>query len=990
MKKSFLHKISSLTLFFLISASIPSFAQIFLIPKNVPSGQLPIKRLETADLIKASGVVEQYLTPVDIGYQIQTVDEAVSTLHVYLKEHPEFISHLALENLQTQYSHHVNATAYRPGMIYVGFVQKYENLTVEKTMVQFAIKLLPEGSKIVLGYSILAPDMQSLLSPEKQISLDVLRSKAKDVLGRDSLDKEEQTIRYIPEKQKWFRVFKASSFEDGQSVIIDYDTSEVLGIQDDREYLFPQEAKISGTVHGRGNLAGALVQSTAVEALSLKDLEVSLNHQRLTYTNEAGEFSFLRALSGQIDISLIGKWASVSNLAGTPLTFQGEASVGHPLSIELNPDLGFFDEFSLAQINGYYHTTFIHDWAKERLPSLAALDIQTPVRVNWDYTCNAFYDINDNSINFFRSGILPLVDNNLIECPNTASDTIVDHEYGHFIDVTAGGGVDTGIGHGWQDSVAILATGQSYVGQGIFFGYDADEDILYPSDNVDSAEDKRRSYAGFVWDLRENLSNLYGEQGVRYAEDLIMTSVLANPTSVPNAVYQVFLLDDDDGILDNGTPRFVPIATAANKHGFYPFLNLAVANITSPQINSLLNTFPNPLVIRGTARTAPVGLTFLQYNLSYGVGKNPSQWIPLASRTQPVDFGDLGTWDTSNLSEGTYTLRLLVKSTIPLLRYQFLATVFINSKITPIKITTLNDETKPVISGDKVVYISTGQSVVMQDLNSGSTQTLSQGPGLIGNVAISANFVAWTQKDFFSPLLDKFEKIYLYRIGPGTRTVIVNNPVGLKNVAISGHRIVWQDFRNGQWDIYFYDINTATEQAVITHPANQESPSIDGDKVVYTDDRDGNRDIYLWDFSSPPEERITSNSSEQITPKISNDKIVWVDFRNGNLDIYGYNLSSQREFPIKVDTNDQVDPDISGDMVVWADNPDGLYFTFLSGTRADIHYFDLLTGREHTIPASEDTGELHPAIDGNKVIFESTMGGRTWPNIFMYKIPKIR
>ncbi|MBI4003717.1 MAG: putative Ig domain-containing protein, partial [Candidatus Omnitrophica bacterium] len=118
------------------------------------------------------------------------------------------------------------------------------------------------------------------------------------------------------------------------------------------------------------------------------------------------------------------------------------------------------------------------------------------------------------------------------------------------------------------------------------------------------------------------------------------------------------------------------------------------------------------------------------------------------------------------------------------------------------------------------------------------------------------------------------------------------NPV---NPAIDGDRLVWQDLRNGNWDVYLYDLTTQTERRITSHAANQVNPAIDGDRLVWQDLRNGNWDVYLYDLTTQTERRITSHSADQINPAISSHRLVWQDTRNGNWDIYLYDL---RQLPV--------------------------------------------------------------------------------------------
>ncbi|HII80393.1 MAG TPA: cell surface protein, partial [Methanosarcina sp.] len=74
--------------------------------------------------------------------------------------------------------------------------------------------------------------------------------------------------------------------------------------------------------------------------------------------------------------------------------------------------------------------------------------------------------------------------------------------------------------------------------------------------------------------------------------------------------------------------------------------------------------------------------------------------------------------------------------------------------------------------------------------------------------------------------------------------------------AIYEDRIVWQDNRNGNWDIYMYNLSTSTETQITTNQSNQWNPAIYGDRIVWGDDRnsnessdfymDSNSDIYMY------------------------------------------------------------------------------------------------------------------------------------------------
>ena len=164
----------------------------------------------------------------------------------------------------------------------------------------------------------------------------------------------------------------------------------------------------------------------------------------------------------------------------------------------------------------------------------------------------------------------------------------------------------------------------------------------------------------------------------------------------------------------------------------------------------------------------------------------------------------------------------------------------------------------------------------------------------------------------------------------GTETQITTNKSSQDNPDIYGDRIVWQDNRNGNWDIYMYDLSTHKEIQITTNKSSQYSPEVYKDRIVWVDERNGSPDIYLQNLTSKKQTRITT-SGKAYNPKIDGNRIVWVDGRNGgslneynslvgNWDIYMYDISTGKETQITTNESNQRHPDIFGDRIVWKDD----------------------------------------------------------------------
>ena len=109
--------------------------------------------------------------------------------------------------------------------------------------------------------------------------------------------------------------------------------------------------------------------------------------------------------------------------------------------------------------------------------------------------------------------------------------------------------------------------------------------------------------------------------------------------------------------------------------------------------------------------------------------------------------------------------------------------------------------------------------------------------------------------------------------------------------SISGDRVVWQDKRNGNWDIYLANLSTGEETPICTDPSKQAHPVISGDVVVWTDERNGDPDIYCYDLSNRTERAICVQPQTQYNPDVDGDVVVWEDYRQGYEtagDIYAY------------------------------------------------------------------------------------------------------
>ena len=251
-----------------------------------------------------------------------------------------------------------------------------------------------------------------------------------------------------------------------------------------------------------------------------------------------------------------------------------------------------------------------------------------------------------------------------ISCRNTAYDTVIYHEYGHFVDDKAGGIIDHGLSEGWGDVLATYSSEQPLVGEGLKSINNsppkeirtAENDYQYPEEGADSVKDPHvlgQAWSGFAWKLRKSL-------GKTPAENMVIPLLLANSRNIPDAVSDIILLDDDDANLKNGTPHFTQIFDAASAHNI-PYFSSFVITINSPQEAAFISSSQGIVEITGTVDDALTPFSFEYYELSYAPGEFPDseQWVPIGGRvTNKVINGKLGKWDIHNIPNGIYTIRV--------------------------------------------------------------------------------------------------------------------------------------------------------------------------------------------------------------------------------------------------------------------------------------------------------------------------------------------
>lgn len=303
------------------------------------------------------------------------------------------------------------------------------------------------------------------------------------------------------------------------------------------------------------------------------------------FANATGQYSINVPNGTALASTLNGRASIISDQGSGNLSATGTANGA-------TTDLTFAasSEFPLAQTTAYYYVDQVRTFLEANGMDSALFGAPLATLTNENDTCNAFYSPFDRNINFFRSGG---------GCNNSAIDTVIAHEYGHFVDDFNGGIEDGGLSEGWGDLLACLFTKTAPVGFDLFPGEairSCQNNYIYPPGGFDEVHNLGQAWAGFGWDARTQLIAALGEaQGDALARALILPSFQSNAPDIPNAAREVFLRDDDDGDLSNHTPHWDQLIIAANNHGLAfaidpdntapaPVTNLAITDVKATQV----------------------------------------------------------------------------------------------------------------------------------------------------------------------------------------------------------------------------------------------------------------------------------------------------------------------------------------------------------------------------------------------------------------------
>ncbi|MFH0982403.1 MAG: hypothetical protein V2A79_12810, partial [Planctomycetota bacterium] len=326
---------------------------------------------------------------------------------------------------------------------------------------------------------------------------------------------------------------------------------------------------VTGSVQGMATEGAKTAECNPESLFTYPWAKVGIQGGTTVYADGNGDFTIPNAGTTAVTVQsyVDGLYFTVDNRAGAEETLSQSVTPPGPADFVHNQPNS--DELVRAQVNAYVSANGVRDWVLDQNPSFPGISTETlsPIVVNrTDLYCpgNAWSDPTDGSINFCSSGG---------GYPNTAWQSVVNHEYGHHvIDQTSSG--QGQYGEGMADCHSMLPVDDPVLGYGFYGDCDtglrnADNTYQYPC--TGEIHDCGQLLSGCIWSTRNELILTEPSDYLVILSSLTVNSIMLHTGDLiaPQITIDFLTLDDDDGNLDNGTPHYDEITTGFGAHNMW-------------------------------------------------------------------------------------------------------------------------------------------------------------------------------------------------------------------------------------------------------------------------------------------------------------------------------------------------------------------------------------------------------------------------------------
>ncbi|MFT4512747.1 MAG: hypothetical protein ACI89X_001550 [Planctomycetota bacterium] len=351
--------------------------------------------------------------------------------------------------------------------------------------------------------------------------------------------------------------------------------------------------------------------TSTLQNVPLRGITINVPGIGLRTTDVNGEFDIDITLPVTININgLDGTHFSPINGANAPT---GSVTVNPGVNATIQLLTSGASTNAAAHTTAAYWTDRTNEWARSILGNSGQMATisNIGVTVNITSTCNAYYT--GNTTNYYQAGG---------GCANTAFSSVIAHEWGHGLDSQYGGISNSnaeGLSEGWGDIIGmyqldspLLGSGFQSPGQPLRNGNNS---RIWPYSSS-SPHGAGQVWMGWAWRFREAMRVTYGQAAVQLTDTLVLSTIVADATTRQQAVLEVFIADDDDGNLMNGTPNYNELSSASIQKGIpYP-----VVQLVSISHNPLATTSIKLTAREVLCTAAPVSGSINQMRIVFSTG----------------------------------------------------------------------------------------------------------------------------------------------------------------------------------------------------------------------------------------------------------------------------------------------------------------------------------------------------------------------------------
>ncbi|MBI2788108.1 MAG: hypothetical protein HYX59_05440 [Elusimicrobia bacterium] len=504
--------------------------------------------------------------------------------------------------------------------LFVYFRQTKNGLIVNGSALSFTIKTLNGQPTIVAQTGQIFPQLD--VNTETVLTDDQIMGKIAERTGMptsdvaNSFEFYEQKIIYSRGEWRNVKLYVA----EGLPFMVAVDVvSGLVFAWDNRTGLEsasePTAGGVTGTVSGKAVDKGPILADSQISEVALPFLEVKIGGKSYV-TDKNGKLPADLTVGPEgleLTATLSGPWVRVENQQGATLSVKVAVKPGEN-KVVFNPQAGVTDENTLAQVNAFHKVNLSLAFLRERGLSNERMDkTQLPVRTNINDECNAYYTPGRPTLNFFRSSK---------NCVNSAYDTVAEHENGHYWDDFTGGIVNGGLSEGWGDILSMFRLNNPIIGEHFLkqsrggVDYIRHGENTYQYNEYDEVHDQGQAWGGFAWKLRKALIAKLGEaEGAAMAESLVMPTMFAKASRIPDAMAQVLVnaTGKDGTILHEAEIR-----AAAKAHG----IDLPQSRATG--VASFLSRLSGPLASVKLTGVENLGGAAMNTGLLAAEGQSPT------------------------------------------------------------------------------------------------------------------------------------------------------------------------------------------------------------------------------------------------------------------------------------------------------------------------------------------------------------------------------